>query len=71
MFKLGEVAAAGLGLPPCWRKEKHPNRGRAEAAMRSLLRQDKARDTDTINAYQCPYCREWHVGHSSLEKEAQ
>ena len=48
----------------CKRKQRHPTRGAAEAAMRSLMRRELHRpEVGTLNVYWCPRCLNWHVGH--------
>lgn len=66
-FRLGELASVE-GAWPCWRKERWPSRGAAEAQLRSILRRGKAKDVRRINVYECPHCRLFHVGHRLKEK---
>ena len=48
----------------CKRKLRHPTRGAAEAAMRSLIRRGMhCPEVGTLNVYKCPRCLAWHVGH--------
>ena len=47
----------------CRGKMRHPSRGKAEAAMRSLQARGDARATDYLNVYLCLFCRRYHVGH--------
>lgn len=65
-FTLGDMVPDGLGRRPCWRKERWASKGAAEAQMRSLLARDKSKDPGRINAYECPYCKQWHVGHKKI-----
>lgn len=64
-MKLGYlVNPRTLGARPCWRKERHPSRGKAEAALRSLLKRlEGCKAPAQLNVYQCPHCRMWHTGH--------
>ncbi len=41
----------------CWRKVKHVSKSSAE--------REAQRIGGGVHAYRCPYCRQWHVGHSS------
>lgn len=70
MFTLkAALEAAGFWtLPPrrrpwCDGKTQHETMGQAQAAVRSLLRRELAKDTATIHAYQCPTCLKFHTGH--------
>lgn len=65
MITLGELA--GLRSPlPCEGKTQHPSRGKAEAALRSLLRKHDVKEPETLNVYLCMHCKAWHTGHNRL-----
>jgi hypothetical protein len=48
----------------CVGKIRHPSKGKADAAIRSLKKRDDIGvDVDNLNSYWCVRCRHWHVGH--------
>lgn len=61
MTRIGDLV--DIGQRPCWKKERHATPGKADAAMRSLLKQGLEKDASRINVYQCEHCGSWHVGH--------
>jgi hypothetical protein len=65
MATIGELT--GMRQPlPCDRKEAHRSMGKARAALRARLKDDtKVREAKTLNAYKCPHCPFFHVGHKS------
>lgn len=56
---------------PCWRKAQHDSQGAADAHLRSLQKRGKLKNEQTANAYLCPHCGTWHVGHSSLKGNSE
>jgi hypothetical protein len=46
----------------CRRKFRHNSRGKAEAAMRALVKRCPE-DDGKLNVYFCADCGSWHVGH--------
>lgn len=47
----------------CTGKVKHPSRGKAEAALRSLQRLEP---DEEMQVYPCPFCKKWHLGHRAV-----
>lgn len=43
----------------CTSKRKHGDYGSAMLAVWEM----NARTGDVFTAYECPFCRNWHVGH--------
>jgi hypothetical protein len=61
---LRPIAARMKVVRLCRHKFRHPTRGAAEAAMRSLVRRERhCPEAGTLNVYRCPRCLAWHVGH--------
>lgn len=50
----------------CSGKQRHVSFGRAEAALRSLMR--RGMDVSRMHTYVCPWCRHIHVGHRALSQ---
>ena len=49
----------------CGRKRRHASQGKAEAAIRSLIRLGLDRPSEgRLVSYRCRRCLSWHVGHS-------
>jgi hypothetical protein len=49
----------------CNGKWRHPSKGAADAAIRSLIRRGLHRPEDgRLHSYPCVRCFRWHVGHS-------
>ena len=70
MLTLGQAGLQKLANPPlfdttrCGRKRRHASQGKAEAAIRALIRRDLDRPSEgRLAAYRCPRCLSWHVGH--------
>jgi hypothetical protein len=61
--RIGDVPSAALIRRPCWRKQRHPTRGVAEAHLRALQRRPDARNPGGLVAYRCRSCDGYHVGH--------
>jgi hypothetical protein len=47
----------------CTGKVKHKSKGKAEAALRALLRLEPDAD---MQVYACSFGRHWHVGHVAV-----
>lgn len=62
-MKLSDLPALRQLARPCWPKTQHASSGAAEAQLRSILKNDLAKNARRIHTYQCPHCRMWHVGH--------
>jgi len=66
MIKLGELPGfqALSSFRPCWRKERHSSRKKAEAAVRSLEKRGKTQEEKgVLHVYECPDCKGFHTGH--------
>lgn len=50
-------------LAGCLGKVRHRSQGKAEAAVRSLVRLGLDAGGGELRAYFCVRCRSWHVGH--------
>ena len=62
MQTLGQT---GVNPDRCGRKRRHASQGKAEAAIRSLIRRGLDRPGEgQLVSYRCPRCLSWHVGHS-------
>lgn len=70
MLTLGQAGLRQLANPllrpgRC-RKQRHVSQGKAEAAIRALKRRGLDRANEgVLEAYRCPRCLAWHVGHHS------
>jgi hypothetical protein len=65
-FRLGDISEElRRRSRPCWRKQRWPSLGAAQAQLRSLLRSEHVRDTELLNAYLCPHCEGYHIGRHS------
>lgn len=47
----------------CGRKHKHKSKDTAENHIVALVLSGKAYEGD-MEAYKCPFCGSWHVGHA-------
>lgn len=64
-YRLGEVWRATRAWP-CWRKQAYPDRASASLHMLMLAATGKTQpEKGRLNAFACPYCGHWHVGHTS------
>ena len=62
------LGQAGVSPDRCGRKRRHASRGKAEAAIRSLVRRGLDRPGEgQLESYRCPRCLSWHVGHSQRD----
>ena len=70
MLTLGQAGLQKLANPlpfrhdRCGRKRRHVSQGKAEAAIRALIRRELDRPSEGwLAAYRCPRCLSWHIGH--------
>ena len=67
-----ETQATSLRMPSfengCAGKDRYPSEGSARSALQ-LLKRGEIRHRksdgrwDKLDAYECPHCAEWHLGH--------
>jgi hypothetical protein len=48
----------------CDGKVRHKDAAGAKIAMRKTAHGAAAARTSGLNAYQCPHCQGWHIGHT-------
>ena len=75
MLTLGQAGLQKLANPlffrpdRCGRKRRHASKGKAEAAIRALIRRELDRPSEgLLAAYHCPRCLSWHVGHRAATR---